>query len=98
MAGTVSVVGDFNDWQPGVTPFRGRGSVRSAIVEVEPGRRYAFRYVADGGNWFNDADSDDYAPSHHGVLNGVVDLISTGAGEQASARSRAKGASGPAST
>jgi 1,4-alpha-glucan branching enzyme len=96
MAGTVSVVGDFNDWQSGVTPFRGRGSVRSAMVEVEPGRRYS--YLADGGTWFNDAESDDYAPNHQGVLDGVVDLISTGAGDQASAPSRAKGASGPASS
>ena len=76
MFGTVSVVGDFNDWQPGVTTFRGRGSVRSAIVEVEPGRRYAFRYLADGGSWFDEAEPDDYARNHQGVLNGVVDLTS----------------------
>ncbi len=78
MAGAVSVVGDFNEWRPGVTTFSGRGSVRSASVEVESGRRYAFRYLADGGQWFDDDESDDHELTPGGVTNGVVDLTSDG--------------------
>ena len=80
MQGTVSVVGDFNDWQAGVTTFRGRGSIRSATVEVEPGRRYAFRYVTSAGDWIDVEESDDYERNDEGILTGVVDLTSNGAG------------------
>ena len=80
MQGTVSVVGDFNDWQPGVTTFRGRGSVRSATVEVERGRRYAFRYVTEAGEWIDDEEIDGYERNDEGVLTGVVDLTSNGTG------------------
>jgi 1,4-alpha-glucan branching enzyme len=80
MQGTVSVVGDFNDWQPGVTTFRGRGSIRSATVEVERGRRYAFRYVTEAGEWIDDEESDGYERNEEGVLTGVVDLTSNGTG------------------
>jgi 1,4-alpha-glucan branching enzyme len=74
MQGKVSVVGDFNDWQPGVTTFRGRGSIRSATVQVERGRRYAFRYVTEAGEWIDDQESDANEPSGEGVPTGVVDL------------------------
>ena len=80
MQGTVSVVGDFNDWQPEVTTFQGRGSIRSAIVEVQPGRRYAFRYVTSAGDWIDEAESDAHERNDVGVLTGVVDLTSNGTG------------------
>ncbi|HEX2118089.1 MAG TPA: isoamylase early set domain-containing protein [Acidimicrobiales bacterium] len=76
MLGTVSVVGDFNGWEPGVTVFQGRGSMRTATVDVEPGRRYGFRYFSEGGGWFDDDDADEYEPSELGTRNGVIDLTS----------------------
>ena len=79
MQGTVSVVGDFNEWQPGVTTFRGRGSIRTATVEVEPGRRYAFRYLTEAGEWIDDENSDGYERNDEGVLTGVIDLRANGA-------------------
>jgi hypothetical protein len=80
MQGTVSVVGDFNDWQPEVTTFQGRGSIRAATVEVQPGRRYAFGYVTSAGDWIDEQESDGYERNGEGVLTGVVDLTSNGAG------------------
>jgi 1,4-alpha-glucan branching enzyme len=54
-AGTVSVVGDFNDWDPFAHPLRRRGNgVRSAVVTVPAGSTLRFRYLAEGGNWFDD--------------------------------------------
>ncbi len=54
--GAVSVVGDFNDWNPFTHPLRRRSNgTRSAVVTVEPGRRLRFRYLAEGGVWFDDA-------------------------------------------
>ena len=53
--GAVSVVGDFNDWNPFAHPLRRRGNgTRSAVVTVLAGRRLRFRYLAEGGVWFDD--------------------------------------------
>jgi hypothetical protein len=43
-------------------------------VRVAPGRRYAFRYLAEGGRWFNDDAADDYQPNAFGGSDSVLDL------------------------
>jgi 1,4-alpha-glucan branching enzyme len=54
-AGTVSVVGNFNDWNPYAHPLRKRGNgVRSAVVTLPAGTTLHFRYLAEGGVWFDD--------------------------------------------
>jgi 1,4-alpha-glucan branching enzyme len=54
-AGAVSVVGDFNDWNPYAHPLRKRGSgIRSAVVTLPAGTTLRFRYLAEGGIWFDD--------------------------------------------
>ena len=54
-AGAVSVVGDFNDWDPYAHPLRKRGNgARSAAVDVPVGATVRFRYLAEGGVWFDD--------------------------------------------
>lgn len=51
----VSVVGDFNDWDPHRHPLRPRSNqTRSASVTVPAGSILRFRYLADGGVWFDD--------------------------------------------
>lgn len=53
--GKVSVVGDFNDWDPYAHPLRRRAKgLRSAVVSVPAGSTLRFRYLAEGGRWFND--------------------------------------------
>ncbi len=53
--GPVSVVGDFNGWDPLAHPLRRRANkFRSATVTVPAGSTFRFRYLADGGNWFDD--------------------------------------------
>ena len=53
--GAVSVVGDFNDWNPFAHPLRPRtNGTRSAAVTVPVGATLRFRYLAEGGLWFND--------------------------------------------
>ena len=57
--GPVSVVGDFNDWIPGMTPLARRWNrTRSAKVELGAGR-YAFRYLAEGGVWLDEPDAPE---------------------------------------
>jgi 1,4-alpha-glucan branching enzyme len=66
--GKVSVVGDFNDWTPGVHPLvRRSNGTRSVKVAVPAGRSFGFRYLAEGGHWF-----DDPAVEHRDAQNGVL--------------------------
>jgi 1,4-alpha-glucan branching enzyme len=54
-SGSVSVVGNFNDWDPFAHPLRRRGNgTRSASVTVPAGSTLHFRYLAEGGAWFDD--------------------------------------------
>jgi 1,4-alpha-glucan branching enzyme len=58
-AGGVSVVGDFNDWDPFAHPLRRRtNGTRSAVVRARAGCRLQFRYLAEGGLWFDDETAD----------------------------------------
>ena len=53
--GAVSVVGNFNDWDPFAHPLRRRANqTRSAAVTVPAGSTLHFRYLAEGGRWFDD--------------------------------------------
>jgi 1,4-alpha-glucan branching enzyme len=53
--GAVSVVGNFNDWNPYTHPLRKRANqTRSAAVTVRAGSTLHFRYLGDGGVWFDD--------------------------------------------
>ncbi len=53
--GPVSVVGSFNDWNPLSHPLRRRANhTRSATVTVRAGSTLRFRYLGEGGVWFND--------------------------------------------
>ncbi len=69
-----AVVGDFNDWDPEATPLQRRRGKLSATVSLAPGRRYAFRYLSEGGLWFNDEAADDYQGNAHGGMDSVLDL------------------------
>lgn len=54
-AGAVSVVGDFNNWDPFAHPLRRRSNgTRSTVVEATAGSTLRFRYLAEGGLWFDD--------------------------------------------
>ena len=53
--GAVSVVGNFNDWNPLAHPLRRRANhTRSAAVTVPVGSTLHFRYLGEGGRWFDD--------------------------------------------
>ena len=70
---SVCLVGDFNDWDPAATPMNlvGKGAYR-AILELEPGREYQFRYLVNGEHWCNDWHADGYVSGAFGEDNCVV--------------------------
>ena len=54
-AGSVSILGEFNNWSPDAHPLARREEGDFAIVlELESGRAYRFRYVIDGWKYEND--------------------------------------------
>ncbi|WP_327300071.1 hypothetical protein [Streptomyces goshikiensis] len=59
--GPVSVVGDFNDWQPGVHTLEPRQDGKRAVTVALPAAStHSFRYLAAGDYWFNDESVGDH--------------------------------------
>ena len=72
-AKSVSLVGDFNDWDPSATPLliSRTGGVWSTAVPLGPGRhRYAF--VVDGTRWLADPAVPPARDDDFGSPNSVV--------------------------
>ena len=57
-AGRISVVGSFNSWTPGVTPFLADGDLQRAQVTVPADADVSFRYLGEHGWWFDEPDAD----------------------------------------
>jgi 1,4-alpha-glucan branching enzyme len=73
----INLVGEFNDWDTRAIPMRQNRSDTEwrAIVELEAGRRYRFRYLVNGKEWLNDWRADDYLENPYGSYDSVVDLV-----------------------
>ncbi len=70
---SVSVVGEFNDWDPFAHPMKKRSNgTRSVKVDLEPGRAYRFKYLAADGSWLNDPDAGTADNGMAGVDSLVV--------------------------
>ncbi|MFD3548783.1 isoamylase early set domain-containing protein [Streptomyces sp. NPDC058655] len=58
--GPVSVVGDFNDWEPGRHTLVPREDGRRAVTVALPSAtEHSFRYLAAGDYWFNDESAPE---------------------------------------
>jgi len=72
-AETVALVGSFNNWDPAacpMTPVKEGGF--TIQLDLEKGRSYEFRYVADGKDWYNDPEADSYVANDFGEENSLV--------------------------
>jgi 1,4-alpha-glucan branching enzyme len=62
----VSVLGDFNGWDPKAHPLKKRSNgTRSTTIEVAPGQQLRFKYLAADGTWFCDPDADTVTNEFH---------------------------------
>jgi 1,4-alpha-glucan branching enzyme len=71
--GAVSVIGDFNGWSPLATPLKPRSNgTRSAAVVLPAGQSYRFRYLAEGGRFFDDDAPDAHEPNGYGETHSLI--------------------------
>lgn len=77
-ASTVTVAGDFNDWDPTSTPLRrvGADGVWSVVVPLTPGR-HLYSFVVDGRRWVPDAEAPRAPETEFGTERSVV-LVESG--------------------
>lgn len=63
-ADKVSLVGDFNDWDPEANPMKklSNGDF-SLTINLTKDQDYQFKYYVDGSEWINDEDADKLAPT-----------------------------------
>lgn len=68
----VSLCGEFNAWEPGVTPMKlGINGLWEAALILEPGR-YQYKFVADG-QWLADPNAPT-TPNEFGSVNSVIEV------------------------
>jgi hypothetical protein len=74
-AKNVTIVGDFNNWDPAATPMTGlkTGDFKITLT-LEAGREYRFKYLIDGNRWENDWGADRYVPNEFGADDSVLIL------------------------
>lgn len=75
-ATSVKLVGDFNEWNTeAAVELKGlKTGDFKAVVSLETGKDYQFRYLIDGEKWENDWEADEYITNEHGTENSVVVL------------------------
>jgi len=76
LAGQICVVGEFSQWAEAGLPMNQAhpGANWTLTLELEPGRRYRFRYLVDGHHWLNDMFADDHVENPYGSYDSVLDL------------------------
>lgn len=72
-AASVSLVGDFNDWDLTATPLRGprHDGVWTIAIPLEPGR-YRYSFLVDGVHWVRDPSAPPALEDDFGRPNSVV--------------------------
>jgi 1,4-alpha-glucan branching enzyme len=74
-AARVSIVGDFNDWDPAATPLRRAGAQAWwVVVNLRPGR-YRYAFVVDGTRWIADPAAPRAADNDFGAESSVVTIL-----------------------
>lgn len=73
-AGSIFLVGDFNEWDTQATPMNQlKSGDFTTVVELDTSEpQYQFRYFIDETKWENDADADLYIPNGIDGENSVI--------------------------
>ena len=69
-ATTVSLAGDFTDWQKRAVPMqKGKDGIWTATIDLMPGK-HNYRFIVDG-QWADDPDCTVRVPNPYGTQNMV---------------------------
>lgn len=72
---SVTLVADFNDWSLTDTPMdQLKNGDFKVVVELEPGKKYEFRYLLNTEKWYNEWEADEYIMGDFGKDNCVIEL------------------------
>ncbi len=72
-AGEVSLMGNFNDWNPKSHPMKSDGNgIWNKTVMIPPGK-HEYKFLIDG-NWIEDPQNNQTCPNCFGTLNSVFNL------------------------
>lgn len=76
-AQSVQILGEFNNWNSSeaVEMKKQKNGFFKAVVELETGKEYQFRYLVDGNVWVNDQEADKYVPTQFGTENCVISTL-----------------------
>ena len=69
----VSLLGDFNNWDPRAHPMKNDGNGRWNRTVVIPSGKYEYKFLADG-QWLLDPCNDQCCPNCFGSANSVLNL------------------------
>lgn len=72
---TVSLVGDFNNWDSEaniMTKLKRDGSFSFTNLELETGKSYSFKYLCDGKIWLTEKEADKQEVNEFGTENSVL--------------------------
>ena len=73
VAQPVSVLGDFNNWDPYAHPLKKRSNgTCSAVVEVPAGSAFRFKYLAADGTWFCDPEAEAVVHDEYQVVDSLL--------------------------
>jgi len=70
-ARTLSVVGDFNDWNVAASPMAREGELWSVSLPVTPGR-HVYAFVVNGTEWIADPRAPRAADADFGRPGSVI--------------------------
>jgi len=69
------LAGEFNDWSLDATPMLARpDGAHSAVVVLERGRSYRYRFYLGDGRWDNDWAADGYVDNDFGGADSVIEV------------------------
>ena len=75
-ASKIHIVGEFNNWDISCNPMkRLKDGSFTAVIDLDKGKEYQFRYLIDDTNWENDVDADKYVPTPYGDSENSVVVI-----------------------
>jgi 1,4-alpha-glucan branching enzyme len=73
-ARSVQVAGDFNQWNPALTPLvEASNGAWTVTISLEPGR-YEYMFLVDGREWIADPSALEHNDDGFGSRNAVLDV------------------------